>query len=498
MSEQFRRVANVYFLALVILQSELRNFLPIWFLDLQGPLRPAVFSIFGATTPEIAMLPLVAILLITGIKDALEDARRHKLDNEVNNSAVTRLGDWANVNVPDDDRPWWAFWRRANPNHRLSKGVRKLREKEGEYDATFLYAGRPSAAESRETLGESAIQIAGPTARLRGNSSASGMHLPKVDSVHSLDSFANDSIVASYPPRLLRNGPSGTSSYAASSLGRSGRSTKAPDVVTYDQATPGTAKWERTLWKKLEVGDVVLLKENDQIPADVVVLSTSDSDGVCFVETKNLDGETNLKPRKALKATMGIVNEEDIEHARFCVDSEPPNANLYSYSAVLRWRSREEKLGTEHPIIEGQAYEAGEELQEPVTINELLLRGCQLRNTKWAIGLVVFTGADTKIMMNQGEPGRCVFLFASCADRPCVFPGETPSKRSKIEKETNFNVIINFLILVALCAACAVGGGVYNSMSGRSFDYYEPGGEFSRYAIANAFIIFGYGPHLLF
>jgi hypothetical protein len=34
------------------------------------------------------------------------------------------------------------------------------------------------------------------------------------------------------------------------------------------------------LWKKLEVGDVVLLKENDQIPADVVVLSTSDSDGV--------------------------------------------------------------------------------------------------------------------------------------------------------------------------------------------------------------------------
>jgi phospholipid-translocating ATPase len=49
------------------------------------------------------MLPLVAILAITGIKDLVEDLRRHQLDNEVNNSAVTRLGDWENVNVPDDE-----------------------------------------------------------------------------------------------------------------------------------------------------------------------------------------------------------------------------------------------------------------------------------------------------------------------------------------------------------------------------------------------------------
>ncbi|GAA5984594.1 hypothetical protein JCM10908_003414 [Rhodotorula pacifica] len=449
LSEQFRRVANIYFLALVILQ---------------------VFSIFGATTPQIAMLPLVAILLITGIKDGLEDARRHTLDNEVNNSAVTRLGDWANVNVPEDNRPWWAFWRRSNPNHRISKGVRKLRQMEGTFDATFLYADNPSAAESRDTLGGASIQIAGPTSRIRADSAASGMHMPKVDSLISLESLANDPNTLSYPPRLMRSAPSGTSSYAASSLGRSGRSTKSPDVVTYDQATPGTARWERTLWKKLEVGDVVLLKENDQIPADVVVLSTSDSDGVCFVETKNLDGETNLKPRKALKATMGINNEEDIEHAQFWIDSEPPHANLYSYSAVLKYRSREEKLGMEHPIVEGKEHHAGEEVQEAVTINELLLRGCQLRNTKWVIGLVVFTGADTKIMMNQGE---------------------TPSKRSKIEKETNFNVLVNFGILLCLCIGCAVGGGVYDGMTGRSFNYYEPGGEFTSYAIVNALITFG-------
>ena len=311
-----------------------------------------------------------------------------------------------------------------NPNHRVSKGVRKLREKEGSYDAGFLYADQPLAAESRDTLGGESIAIAGPRARARGDSSASTLPA-KAHSTYSVESFAT----TSYPPRLLRTqsaAADGAESLAASAASGPAPRKSSSDVVSYEHATPGTAKWERTLWKKLEVGDVVLLKENDQIPADVVVLATSDPDGVCFVETKNLDGETNLKPRKSLKATMGIGNEEDIEHARFWIDSEPPHANLYSYNGVLRWRSKGDKLGMEDPIIEGRERDDGEEMQvrrqscslvgsvlhsadflsaqEPVTINELLLRGCALRNTKWAIGLVVFTGADTKIMLNQGAP----------------------------------------------------------------------------------------------
>ncbi|GAA5923616.1 hypothetical protein JCM1841_001303 [Sporobolomyces salmonicolor] len=445
LTEQFRRIANIYFLALVILQ---------------------IFSIFGAASPQVAMLPLVAILAITGIKDGVEDLRRHQLDNEVNNSAVTRLGDWTNVNVPDGERPWWAFWRKANPNHKISKGVRKLREKEGQYDSGFLYADDAAGrAESSDTLNtdEHGIVIAGP--RLGMNHSGSS---------YTIDTLGNDSAKTSYPPRnrsyTLESTPSRPSGPAPSfaNSSRSGKSTS--DVVSYDHPTPGTAKWERTLWKKLEVGDVVLLKENDQIPADVIVLSTSDSDGVCFVETKNLDGETNLKPRKSLKATAGIGNEEDVEHAQFWIDSEPPHANLYSYNGVLRWRSKEEKPGMEHPIMEGRDRDLGEEMQEAVTINELLLRGCALRNTKWVIGLVIFTGADTKIMLNQGE---------------------TPSKRSKIEKETNFNVLVNFVVLVALCIGCAIGDGVFDSLSGTSAQYYEPGGEPSSYAVVNAFVTFG-------
>lgn len=422
------------------------------------------------------MLPLVAILAITGIKDLVEDLRRHQLDNEVNNSAVTRLGDWENVNVPDDEKPWWAFWRKSNPNHKVSKGVRKLREKEGSYDATFLYSDHPLPAESRDNLATNELG-----------------YLEASASSYTIESTGKEVPPTSYPPRgrsyTLESTPSRPSG-ATPSLAISARSRKSTsDVVSYDHSTPGTAKWERTLWKKLEVGDVILLKENDQIPADVVVLATSDSDGLCFVETKNLDGETNLKPRKSLKATAGIANEEDVEHAQFWVDSEAPHANLYSYNGVLRWRSKEEKPGMEHPVTEGREREVGGEMQEAITINELLLRGCALRNTKWVIGLVLFTGADTKIMLNQGT----LFLF-SVDHKTLISPldaGETPSKRSKIEKETNFNVLINFLVLVLLCVGCAIGSGIYDSFTGTSAQYYEPGGQVSRYPVVNALVTFG-------
>lgn len=118
-----------------------------------------------------------------------------------------------------------------------------------------------------------------------------------------------------------------------------------------------------------------------------------------------LDGETNLKPRKALKATLGIQHEEDVEHAEFLIDSEPPHANLYSYNGVLKYYTKEQAPGREHPIIENAPMTPRMEKKEAITINELLLRGCAIRNTTWIIGLVVYTGADTKIMLNQGKIG---------------------------------------------------------------------------------------------
>lgn len=468
--EQFRRIANVYFLGLVVLQ---------------------VFPTFGATVPQIAMLPLVSILTITAIKDSIEDYRRHVLDNQVNNSAVTRLGNWRNVNLPRDNRSWLARMFTSSPSSpKVSKGVRKLREKE---DAIGMRAVTKTSGKGAASGGVTPFQAGQDLSRQRTTGS--------VSSVNNLETIVSESdrdLGSVYgTPNSLRGGAENminngfnASQSMTSIVGGGGgigdRSTNGDGVVDYMRNTPGTARWERTLWKKLEVGDVVLLHEDDQVPADIVVLNSSDPDGNAFIETKNLDGETNLKVRKSLKATTGIQSEEDIEHARFIIDSEPPHANLYSYNGLLKYTASKNNPNNNGGYSDSDVFDSGKpappkssaaaanDIQnrrvEPITINELLLRGCAIRNTDWVLGIVIFTGEDTKIMLNSGE---------------------TPSKRSKIEKETNFNVLMNFFMLLAMCVTCAVVGGLWYNQTDTSREFYEPNVANSDSNILNALIILG-------
>lgn len=424
--EQFHRIANIYFLALVIFQF---------------------FSVFGAASPETAALPLLFILVVTAVKDGVEDYRRAKLDEEVNTSAVTRLGQWRNVNQALDPRPWYQRLLHINAPGKITRGVQKLREKEaGEGKQIVLSKGGEDRVSMSTTDMNDSITAFGGSHPPTG---AGGRQLDDIES--SIGSVE----LHTYPPGLPENELEGWGqpSMSLSSYAQSSPSRSSLGVVDWSRRVNGTARWERTLWKKLEVGDIVLLRDDEQVPADIVVLSTSDADGLCYLETKNLDGETNLKVRKALRATASLSSEEDIEKSSFVLDSEPPHQNLYVYNGVLRYTD----AATREPRREG------------VTINELLLRGCTVRNTAWIIGLVVFTGQDTKIYLNGGQ---------------------TPSKQSKIAKETNFNVIVNFLFLVIICSISATINGVMDGQTATSTYVYEQGVEPTSSNVLNALVTF--------
>ena len=136
-----------------------------------------------------------------------------------------------------------------------------------------------------------------------------------------------------------------------------------------------------TTWRDVRLGDIVLLRKDEMLPCDILLLWSDNPEGLAMVDTSNLDGETNLKEK--LCPFVGIGREEVLKFEGR-VNLDPPHPNLDSWSGEL--------LTTEiiRPIH--------------ADVKSLLLRGTTLKNTKEAFGIAVYLGQKTKIMMNQKKP----------------------------------------------------------------------------------------------
>lgn len=403
---QFHNIANIYFLFTIIL---------------------TIFSIFGGVNPGLNAVPLIVIVFITAVKDAIEDYRRTILDNELNNSPVHRLVNWNNVNVSSDDIGLWRRIKKASTRG-IKVGFVALknllqRQKGSDKGKTYadraMDAGRPSYETGRSGRRQSAY-----TMRTSFASAREDIQMTPVPSPHPRkDDIQTNPFNTAAENSQIRDIDSG-------------------DVVNRSLPVSGEARFNPDYWKNVQVGDVLRIYNDDQIPADVVILSTSDPEGACYVETKNLDGETNLKLRHALRCGKSLKHARDCERAQFVIESEGPQPNLYQYSAVARWTQHDSRGSND----------AGEEMAEPISINNMLLRGCNLRNTEWVLAIVVFTGFDTKIMLNAGM---------------------TPSKRSRIARELNWNVVYNFLILLIMCIVSGVVQGTAWGKGSSSLNFFD-------------------------
>lgn len=180
----------------------------------------------------------------------------------------------------------------------------------------------------------------------------------------------------------------------------------ASHVTTVAEAAASTAThrphWKKLPWEDLAVGDFVKIIENEPVPADVLICSTSEEENEAFVETKNLDGETNLKSRHAVSALTHLRSAKDCasEHNVFHIEADRPDTNMYGLNAAV--------------AVGMQKFS--------VDMSMVLLRGTVLRNTKWVVGVVMYTGQESRVVMNSGA---------------------TPSKRSKVERQMNPQVYVS-------------------------------------------------------
>lgn len=188
--------------------------------------------------------------------------------------------------------------------------------------------------------------------------------------------------------------------------------------------------FETQRWINVRVGDIVRVESEEPFPADLVLMASSEPEGLCYIETANLDGETNLKIKQAIPETAGLVSPGDLSRLSGRLRSEQPNSSLYTYEATLT-------------IDVG-----GGEKELPLSPEQLLLRGATLRNTPWVHGVVVFTGHETKLMRNATA---------------------TPIKRTAVERTLNVQIIMLVSILLILSLVSSTGDVIKQVSFGKYF-----------------------------
>jgi len=202
-------------------------------------------------------------------------------------------------------------------------------------------------------------------------------------------------------------------------------------------------KYHNSKWSKLRVGDIVRVTCNSVIPADLLLLHSSDEHGGCFIETSNIDGETNLKQRVVAKQASERNEGFRPELFKSIIECQTPNNEIYKFHGNIIPGDGSDKI--------------------PVNNLNLLLRGCVIRNTDYVEGIVVYAGHETKAMLNNNGPRY---------------------KRSKLERRMNKDVLYCVAMLIVMCLTGAIGNGIWtgqkNNMS-QSELFLVPNNDFEDY-----------------
>jgi len=209
-------------------------------------------------------------------------------------------------------------------------------------------------------------------------------------------------------------------------------------------------QFETVPWKSLRVGNFLLLRTDEPIPADIMLMATSEADNLCFVETSSLDGENNLKIKGAVSEMAVLFEGTELDQSmkrihkfdEAVLQAELPNNRLYVFDGSLKIKGHPRNISIDN--------------------HSIMLRGSMLKNTKWALGLVVFTGVDTKLMMNSKAP---------------------PLKRSNVERRVNRYLSIVFSVLFFVSILSAVISVLFDLTHPGQLEYFS--GEHSNRTALN-------------
>ncbi|KAK3583663.1 hypothetical protein CHS0354_021404 [Potamilus streckersoni] len=170
----------------------------------------------------------------------------------------------------------------------------------------------------------------------------------------------------------------------------------------------------------IKVGDVVKVSTNQSFPCDLVMLSSHDPDGTCYITTANLDGETNLKTHFCISDTRKFQQVDDFTKLHAYIECQQPIPDLYKFIGRITLQNEN---SPHEPVVRSLGPE------------NVLLRGARLKNTPYIFGCAIYTGPDTKLSLNSKAK---------------------QTKFSRIERKMNTFLLI-FLVILFIEASVSTG-----------------------------------------
>ena len=190
--------------------------------------------------------------------------------------------------------------------------------------------------------------------------------------------------------------------------------------------------------ENINVGDLLIVNENEEFPCDLILLDSSNPDGICYIETGSLDGEKNLKNKVCNKEIKGkFYKNEKLNYSYITgvygkCECDLPNPELYKFNGKMSFFYNSNNNQNENDI-NNYNYVMDE--------NQLLLKGALLRQTKQIFGICLYSGKNNKILLNSKNPKL---------------------KMSQVEVTMNRLLILIFFLQIFLCIICAIINKKYN------------------------------------
>ncbi|XP_074657516.1 phospholipid-transporting ATPase IF-like isoform X2 [Tubulanus polymorphus] len=245
-------------------------------------------------------------------------------------------------------------------------------------------------------------------------------------------------------------------------------------------------KIEQIKSEDIKVGDIVRVQMNQGFPCDMVMLSSHQDDGQCYIQTMNLDGETNLKTHLCVMETRQLQTPEVLENFRAKIECQQPIVDLYRFIGRLT------------------VYKNGDNFVRPLCAENVLLRGARLKNTPFIFGCAIYTGQETKmalnskfkktkfsrveIMMNKfllvfmtilvTEAALCTGLkylhIYQPSGQPWYIPPEHTTVHAIVQTLLSFIILFNYIIPISLYVAIELQKFSNSMWFGLDIEMYDP------------------------